>query len=151
MAVEAGRSVTNQMKTVDQNYLKNKQYANSTNLSSRANLHEKFSTNKVGWPKWVFDQIALLDKPVILELGSGYGILWLENKDRIPDDWRIIISDFSQGMLSEAKNNLNGLKNFTDFEIIDIQNIPFPDKTFNCIMGDENDSCKIHRRANVSV
>ncbi len=123
------------MKTIDQDYLKNGQYGNSANLSSRVNLHEKFSTNKIGWPKWVFDKIALFNKHRILELGAGYGILWTENKDRLPDDWSIVISDLSEGMLSEAKDNLSGLKNITDFKTIDIQKIPFPDNSFDCIIA----------------
>jgi len=123
------------MKTVDQEYLKNSQYVNSGNLSSRAALHVKFSTNETGWPRWIFEQLILANKSEILELGAGHGILWKENKDRIPDDWNIVISDLSEGMLSEAKNNLRGLKNFTDYRTIDIQKIPFPDKTFDCVIA----------------
>ena len=32
-----------------------KQYKNPSNLNIRRNLQERFSTNKYGWWRWVFD------------------------------------------------------------------------------------------------
>ena len=41
----------------------------------------------------------------ILELGCGDANLWKKNKDRIPKDLDITLSDFSKGMLNDAKTN----------------------------------------------
>lgn len=110
----------------------NKQYSNSKNLNTRIQIH-KFSTNKYGWMKWICDHIELPLNADILELGCGNGKLWLDNMDRIPDGWNIIVSDISDGMLKEATGCLAAKKRNFQFKIIDAQNIPFPDNYFNCV------------------
>ena len=75
------------------------QYRNASNLNARIDLHQRFSTNKYGWQRWIFDQLDLPLQCRILELGCGPGNLWLENLDRIPESWDIVLSDFSAGML----------------------------------------------------
>jgi 16S rRNA G1207 methylase RsmC len=52
---------------------------NASNLNARIRLHQMFSTNKVGWQRWLFDQFKLPPQGRILELGCGAGTLWLEN------------------------------------------------------------------------
>jgi len=79
--------------------------------------------------------MVLPNNPKILELGAGHGMLWTANKDRIPEDWNIVISDLSEGMLFEAQNNLGDLENVFTFKAFDCQKIPFPDKTFDCVIA----------------
>ena len=43
----------------NQNYLKGQQYKTSSNLNTRASLHERFGVSKYGWHKWVFDRLIL--------------------------------------------------------------------------------------------
>jgi ubiquinone/menaquinone biosynthesis C-methylase UbiE len=87
----------------NQNYLLHDQYKDSSNFSARVELHRRFSTNKYGWHRWVFDHIKAAPDSNVLELGCGPGLLWRANRDRIPDDWHITLSDFSPGMLQEAR------------------------------------------------
>ena len=68
-----------------------KQYQNASNLNTRILLHQRFSTNKVGWFLWMFDQFKLPPHSHILELGCGPGDLWLENGERIPTGWDIVL------------------------------------------------------------
>ena len=91
----------------DQNYLLNEQYKNAANLNARVDLHRRFSVNKQGWHRWVFEQFAIGENSKVLELGCGPGLLWLSNRDRIPANWQIVLSDFSAGMLSEARQQLS--------------------------------------------
>lgn len=69
----------------------------------------------------------------ILELGCGNGILWQKNSKDIKEKWDITLSDFSEGMLKSAQQNIcrNGIK----YEIIDIQNIPYVDESFDIIIA----------------
>src|SRR5579871_3026230 len=89
----------------DQNLLQT-QYRNAANLNARINLHARFSTNRDGWHCWVFDQFILVPQCRVLELGCGPGTLWLKNRDRLPAGWDLILSDFSMGMLEDARRNL---------------------------------------------
>jgi len=60
------------------------QYQNAKNLNARIQLHQRFSTNKYGWHRWVFDQFSFPPQSRILELGCGSGELWLESIDHVP-------------------------------------------------------------------
>ena len=44
------------------------QYKNAENLKLRKGLHEKYSVNKVGFPKWMFEQYSFRPKSKVLEL-----------------------------------------------------------------------------------
>jgi ubiquinone/menaquinone biosynthesis C-methylase UbiE len=85
-----------------------RQYRTTSNLNACIQLHQRYSQNKYGWFRWVFDQFDLLENSQILELGSGAGNPWLENLERIPAGWDITLSDFSAGMLAQAQQNLQG-------------------------------------------
>lgn len=107
-----------------------KQYKNPSHLNARRALHERFSTNKYGWYRWVFDNFYFPSNSKILELGSGLGMLWFENKDRIPVNWKITLTDFSEQMLEQTKYNLESVHHF-DYQVVDIQNIPYLDAYFD--------------------
>ena len=94
-------------KFTDQEYLKTDQYKDSSNLDARVAIHQRFSTNSYGWMNWVFDHLLTLPADAkILELGSGTGLLWKENANRIPSAWDITLSDLSAGMLDSTWRNL---------------------------------------------
>jgi len=111
------------------------QYRDASNLNARIQLHARFSTNKYGWHRWVFDQFDAPTECEILELGCGPGDLWLENLDRVPDGWDITLSDFSPGMVQEAQRNLGEGQRRFRFEEIDAQSIPFPDGSLDVVIA----------------
>ncbi|MBV7339567.1 class I SAM-dependent methyltransferase [Chloroflexi bacterium TSY] len=110
------------------------QYQDASNLNARIRLHRRFSTNKYGWPRWVFDQFGLPPQCRILELGCGTGDLWFENLDRLSAGWEIVLSDFSSGMLRHARHNLGDNRNFR-FGVIDAQSIPFESGSFDAVVA----------------
>jgi ubiquinone/menaquinone biosynthesis C-methylase UbiE len=101
------------------------QYSTSTNLGMRIDLHSKFSTNKYGWARRVFDHIEFQGKFNILELGCGNGNLGKSNLDRLPRGLDIVLSYFSSGMLEDCRKNLADKADWFNFRVIDAQNIPF--------------------------
>ncbi len=121
--------------TLDQEYLK-REYRNATNLNARIGLHQRFSLNSYGWMRWIFDQFDLLPACRILELGCGPGTLWLENMDRIPQGWDILLTDFSPGMLQQVQENLAGKRHF-QYKVVDAQRMPLPfeDGTFDALIA----------------
>ncbi len=116
-------------------YLLNEQYKDATNLNARIRLHARFSTNKRGWHRWLFDQFRIAPGSRILELGCGPGKLWQSNLDRIGDDWQITLSDFSAGMLQEAQKKLSQSQHHFTFQIIDAQAIPFEDASMDVVIA----------------
>jgi ubiquinone/menaquinone biosynthesis C-methylase UbiE len=120
----------------NQQYLKSEQYKDSSNLEARASIHQRFSTNPYGWFRWVFDTLLKLpENASVLELGSGNGLLWQENADRIPVGWQITLSDLSAGMLDAAWRNLVVTGRAFQFKEIDAQSIPYEDETFDAVIA----------------
>jgi SAM-dependent methyltransferase len=113
----------------------NKQYRTASNLNARIRLHQEFSQNKYGWQRWLFDQFKFAPQSRILELGCGVGNLWFENLDRIPAGLEIILSDFSEGMLEQSRQNLKNSPSFFQFKVIDAQSIPFDNATFDIVIA----------------
>lgn len=122
-------------KIADQTYLRNEQYNNAAKLNARIALHARFSTNTDSWQRWVWDQLDLPTNAAVLEIGCGPGTLWIENKDRIPPSWNVTLSDFSEGMLEEARLNLGGLEHSFHFQIADVQALPFADSSFDAVIA----------------
>jgi ubiquinone/menaquinone biosynthesis C-methylase UbiE len=124
------------MTNPDQNYLKHDQYKDASRLSARARLHSRYSRNPNGWFKWMFDLYeALPPQARILELGAGAAWLWASNLARIPAGWDITLSDFSSGMLDDARRALADAAHRFKFEEIDAQAIPYPDATFDAVIA----------------
>jgi len=120
----------------DQRYLRTDQYRDSSNLDARAQLHERFSVNKLGWHRWVFDRLGCAPDCRVLELSCGPGYLWDENRDRIPEGWELILSDPSPGMVDRARLSLGNLGHKRlDFAIIDAQTIPFEAAIFDGVIA----------------
>jgi ubiquinone/menaquinone biosynthesis C-methylase UbiE len=113
------------------------QYSTDEKLASRQKLWT-FGLNQQTINSWIFDHLNFQSNNVVLELGSGRGNLWRENLTHIPTDLSLIVSDFSPGMLNQLKANLEGLKdilNTLDFELIDAQEIPYPDQSFDVVIA----------------
>lgn len=120
----------------DQQYLTNDQYKDASNLDARISIHQKFSTNRQGWFRWVFDTLVKLPgNASILELGCGSAGMWKENADRIPAGWVITLTDISDGMLDAAWRNLVPLGRSFKFEQMDAQSIRYSDKTFDMVIA----------------
>ncbi len=117
----------------DQAYLLNSQYKDATNFSARVDLHRRFSVNKYGFHRWVFDHFKLDEGSKLLELGCGPGGLWQGNLKRIPASWQITLTDFSPGMLQEARKHL-GEERFA-YEVADAQELPFADASFDAVIA----------------
>ncbi len=79
-----------------------KQYAGSDNLQKRINIHA-YSTSKVPWFAWVLEGLELKPGMKILELGCGTGALWVQQRESLPENLEIILTDSSEGMLESAR------------------------------------------------
>jgi ubiquinone/menaquinone biosynthesis C-methylase UbiE len=110
------------------------QYRNDANLTARINLHRRFSTSSISWNRWVFDQMRLPEDARVLELGAGTGVLWSENRDRLPAGLELVATDSSEGMLRAAREQLDGMRG-VEFRHMDAARIADQDRTFDAVIA----------------
>lgn len=114
---------------IDQAYLRTRQYADAANLNARVAIHARFSVNKQPWQRWVFERLELGSPCTVLELGCGPGNLWRDNAERLPAGLRLVLTDFSAGMVEQAQRNLAGVGGHA-LAVADAQHLPFADRSF---------------------
>ena len=110
------------------------QYKTADNLNTRISIHHKYSTNKQSFGDWIFEQYRIEPGCKILELGCGTGDMWTVHAEELPEGCSLHLTDFSAGMLTTAKENLKAHANIT-FEVVDIQDIPYPDNSFDAVIA----------------
>lgn len=108
------------------------QYATDVNLRARIDLHQRFSTAKEDWHRWVLDRIAPPAGSRILEVGCGPAELWKMNLDRIDPSWRLTLVDQSAGMIGSARLVLGGR---AEYAVADVVELPFADESFDVVLA----------------
>ena len=122
-------------KVTDPTYLLSDQYKTADNLRARMALHQRFSTNKEDFARWVFDHIEAPESAQVLELGTGPANFWVKNRERVPQGWRVTLTDLSPGMLAEAKRATENIDASFAYKIVDAQAIPFKADTFDVVIA----------------
>ncbi len=110
------------------------QYQNAANISARIRLHREYSVNTKGWFPWLLEQCELHEGMRILEIGCGNGAIWSENREWIPLDIQVVLSDKSDGMLSDVIRELGEDKRFS-YEQFDCKEIPYGEAEFDLIIA----------------
>lgn len=111
------------------------QYHLANRLQTRIELYEKCGVNKQGWHRWFFEHLGREPNLRILEIGCGDGTLWAKNADRIPESWKITVTDLSPGMLEEARRNIRNPTGQIKFMLVDVQSIPYHDEEFDIVIA----------------
>ncbi len=119
--------------TITKEYLKTKQYKKSNYLEARIVIHKRFSTNKESFYKFISHKIDLPNFSNILDVGCGTGHFWIENFSLLKKDARLLLTDFSEGMIEKVKKNISH-ENIR-VEVADIEKLPFPDNSFDLVMA----------------
>lgn len=107
------------------------QYATSERLSTRISIHEKYSRNRQPFGEWIADHYGLQVGERVLELGCGTGSMW--KGVTLPEGCRVTLTDFSEGMLSAARENTAHLA--ADYALVDAQQIPYADASFDLVIA----------------
>ena len=110
------------------------QYANANNLKTRISIHDKYSTNKMGFGNWIVSNYRIDKGMKVLELGCGTGDMWKNRESLINLCSQLTLSDLSEGMLVTTKSNIGEFDN-VEYKVIDIQEIPYEDETFDMVIA----------------
>ena len=110
------------------------QYATANNLNTRISIHEKYSTNKMGFGNWIMSNYRIGKGMKVLELGCGTGNMWKNRETLISNCSKLILSDFSEGMIAAAKENV-GNYDTIEYKVLDIQEIPYENETFDIVIA----------------
>jgi SAM-dependent methyltransferase len=108
------------------------QYATDANLRARIDLHQRFSTAKEDWHRWLFDRVAPPSGARILEVGCGPAEFWKRNLERIDPTWQLTLTDRSAGMIDVARTVL---ADRAEYAVADVQELPFPDASFDVVLA----------------
>ena len=122
------------MSQINDTTIVEKQYASADNLNTRISIHEKYSTNKMGFGNWIFSHYQIDDGMKLLELGCGTGDMWKSRDDVIAKCSKLILSDFSEGMVQQTKENLIAYENI-EYMVADVQEIPFDSNSFDIVIA----------------
>ncbi len=110
------------------------QYGTSDKLNTRISIHDKYSTNKQGFGNWITEHYRIPEGASVLELGCGTGDMWKGKHDLISRCSRLVLSDFSEGMVNKTQETL-AAESSIEYRTVDIQSIPFPDHTFDVVIA----------------
>lgn len=122
------------MRFVDPEYLLHEQYSDAARLNARIALHERYGTSPTAWHRWLFERIAPATGERLLEVGCGSGALWLRNRERIPNQCVITLTDLSLGMVGDARSALGDVDALW-FALVDAQALPFPPASFDVVIA----------------
>lgn len=122
------------MSKINDTSIVKQQYASANNLNTRISIHDKYSTNKTGFGNWIVSNYRIDKGMKVLELGCGTGDMWKNRATLIYTCSRLILSDFSEGMVATAKNNIGEYDN-VEYKVLDIQEIPYEDETFDVVIA----------------
>lgn len=118
------------------------QYKTAENLEKRINIHTYYSTSKQDWVNWVYERLNLQPDQKVLEIGCGNGQLWYKNAYILPEGLQIVLTDRSEGMLKQTKNNLTPFmeqfkeKNISvTFKVMDANAPQLEAESFDCIIA----------------
>lgn len=139
-AVDQGAAVdwSQMLQVVNLNEMEQKlksQYLNSSNISARINLHKEYAVNKKGWFPWLFEQCHIQPGNTILEIGCGDASLWRENRERLPENIKIILSDLSDGMMRDVKRSIGKKDERFRFDVMDAHQIHMPDASVDLLIA----------------
>lgn len=122
------------MSTLNNSTIVKEQYKTARNLNTRISIHAKYSTNKESFGDWIVSNYKIAGGMRILELGCGTGDMWKGHLELLHNSTELVLTDFSEGMLEAAKKNLGAWEQIS-YQVVDIQNIPFEDNSFDIVIA----------------
>ena len=122
------------MSKINNTFVVKQQYATANNLNTRISIHDKYSTNKMGFGNWIVSNYRIDKGASVLELGCGTGDMWKGRESLISTCSRLILSDFSDGMVETTKEIVGDYENI-EYKVLDIEKISYEDDSFDVVIA----------------
>lgn len=122
------------MSKINNTFVVKQQYATANNLNTRISIHDKYSTNKMGVGNWIVSNYRIDKGASVLELGCGTGDMWKGRESLISTCSRLILSDFSDGMVETTKKIVGDYENI-EYKVLDIEKISYEDDSFDVVIA----------------
>jgi SAM-dependent methyltransferase len=121
----------------DPTYLRDEQYADSSRLTDRATLHDRYGTAIVPWFDWVRTRLDVQAGDCVLDVGCGAGWLWGQCSTPLPSDVSLTLVDLSPGMVGEAVDRATASDAFASVvgRPAEAQALPFADASFDRVVA----------------
>ena len=120
----------------DPDYLQNIAYSDSSKLATRVAFWRKYGGDgREQFGGGLLNGLAIPEGAKILEVGCGSGERWTLLGDDIRSDWKITLTDLSEGMLDDTKARLSGLLPSAEFQVADVQDLPFAADSFDVVIA----------------
>lgn len=110
------------------------QFETPDGLKTRVLFHHQHTHFHRNFHEWMFDHYHFHPRNQVLEIGCGDGTLWQCNRDKIPQDIDIILSDISQKMIDECYMKLHDISQIQSYEIADCFHLPYDDESFDVVI-----------------
>ena len=111
------------------------QFDSPESLEKRNLIQDAYGTHPRRWFRWVSDRLSFPLGSRLLELGSGDGSFWLEARDHLRPDWRLVLSDRDGPMAAKAAENLHVLPLAVQVVALDAQQLPFASSQFAGVLA----------------
>ncbi len=116
-------------------YLRSVQYGNSSKLSARKDLHQRFMPRGSDVWDFLWAHYDFSMTTELLEVGCGHGTFWVHESARPPISASLTLTDFSPGMVEEARQKLMARGVKASFREADVENLPFEDGSFDTVLA----------------
>lgn len=101
----------------------------------RLQLLQRVGNPPVDWSGWIFRQLKKKPRSRVLELGCGSGLLWQDNREKLPLDWAMTLADCSFEQLQEAQRYLGHCNRQFAFQLLNAPVLPFEDACFDLLLA----------------
>src|SRR5439155_15990580 len=101
----------------------------------RTALRQPFRAGGESFQRWLFHHIPIPGGSRVLELGCGTGWFWHESVDDVSPDSTLVLTDFSEGMVREARAATAALPCAVGVAVADAGALPFRDGSADVVVA----------------
>lgn len=131
----SARSLTDEFSSRKIAYLRDTQYATTSNFDARVALHVKYTEATQSWFDWLVDQIEWEKFHDVLEVGCGTGLLWSYVPSSVTHDHDITLMDLSRTMMEAADARATSHGHSVRALTGDVHTLPFEDDSFDLVIA----------------
>lgn len=122
------------IKIIESEKILRQKFIDASHLNAEIKLSDAIESDK-NWYKWVFERLDFKEGDHVLELGCGEGALWYKNEQRLAQPLNVVLTEVTDDLLRNAKENLLQKFPHFKFEVARLEQLDFPDETFDVVIA----------------